>query len=118
MAQGSFIKVNGKGGTTYAIRFCGQDGKRYYKTISPRKGDAERALRQSMNVVDHGEYRPVPDIMFKELAGKWLELKSAQVRPKAFSSYKAHVDRLIAQSFVPCASAFICIAAAESGRVD
>lgn len=96
MAQGSVIKVNGKSGATYAIRFYAQDGKRSYKTIGPSKGDAQRALRQIMGKVDRGEYRPVPDITFKELAGKWLELKSGQVRPKAFASYKAHVDRLIA----------------------
>ena len=96
MAQGSVIKVKGKGGTTYAIRFYGQDGKRNYKTIGPRRGDAERALRQIMGKVDRGEYRPVPDITFKELAGKWLDLKCGQVRPKAYASYKAHVNRLIA----------------------
>ena len=96
MARGSIIKVKGKRGATYAIRFFGPDGKRHYKTIGPRKGDAERALRRIMNKVDRGEWRPVPDITFKELAGKWLELKRGQVRPKAFASYKAHVNRLIA----------------------
>jgi integrase len=96
MAAGSIIKVEGKRGATYAIRFYGPGGKRCYKTIGPRKGDAQRALRHIMSKVDAGEWRPVPDITFAELAGKWLELKSAAVRPKALASYRAHVDRLIA----------------------
>ncbi len=64
MAHGSIIKIKGKGGTTYAIRFYGPNGKRQYKTIGPRNGDAERALRQMLGQVDRGEYRPVLDITF------------------------------------------------------
>ncbi len=95
MARGSIIKVKGKSGTTYAIRFYGPDGKRQYKTIGQRRGDAERALRQILGQVDRGEYRPVPDITFAALAEKWLELKQVHVRPKALASYKSHVKRLV-----------------------
>ena len=95
MARGSVIKVGGTDGVTYAIRFYDQNGKRRYKTIGQRKGDAERALRQVLGKVDRGEFRAIPDISFKELAHKWLELHRNQVRPKAFASYRAHIERLI-----------------------
>lgn len=96
MAQGSIIKRQGKSGVTYAIRFRDQTGKRHYKVIGPRKGDAKRALAQVMTQVNKGEWRSLPDISFTELAGKWLGLKKTQVRPKTYQVYEQYLKlRLI-----------------------
>lgn len=89
MARGSI----GKRGNNYFIRYY-VNGKQYWETIGLRKKDAEAALAERLRQINRGEFYRVPDITFKELSQKWLELKKSQVRPKTLASYAPHVKRL------------------------
>ena len=80
--QGSVIKIEGKTGTKWAIRFIDQEETRRYKTIGKRKIDAQKALADIMNQVNNGDYRELPEITLREFSNKWLNTKAAIVRPK------------------------------------
>lgn len=99
--QGSIIKIEGKTGTKWAIRFIDQEGRRRYKTIGARKVDAQKALTEIMGQVHKGEYRELPDITFKEFAAKWLSAHAANVRPKTLASYEQHLRGHISPYFGP-----------------
>ncbi len=97
--QGSVIKIEGKTGTKWAIRFIDQEGVRRYKTIGKRKIDAQKALVDVMNQVNNGDYRELPDITLREFSKKWLSTKVANVRPKTLTSYRQHLDGRISNYF-------------------
>lgn len=93
MASGSIKKRQNKSGTVYDVYYRDQAGKQHKKAFKLKR-DAEAFLAKTLSEINRGEYQPIKDILFKDLANKWFELKKSQVRPKTYASYKAHVDRL------------------------
>jgi integrase len=90
----SIVKKTRQRGSAYFVVYR-LDGKQRWKFGGRRRTDAERLKARIEHGLHTGTYQELPDITFKELAEKWLELKESQVRPKTFASYRPHVERLI-----------------------
>lgn len=71
------------------------DGKQQWKPGGKRKKDALRLKTEIERDLQQGTYQELPDITFRELAEKWLELKKPQVRPKTYASYKPQIERIV-----------------------
>lgn len=95
MATGSIVKR--KSGN-YAIVYYA-DGKQRWRTIGPVKKEAERALTQIMGQVHRGEYQAPKDILFRDLAAKWLAYKKATTRARTVESYQIQLDKRILPTF-------------------
>ncbi len=72
------------------------DGRQVWKKGGDRKKDALRLKTEIERELQQGTYQELPDITFRELASKWLELKKNEVRPKSYASYEPQVRRITA----------------------
>ena len=90
MARGSIVKRSGKYAIVYYI-----DGKQKWKTIGPNKKEAEKALRQIMGSIDHGEFRD-KNMVFSLFVEKWLESLKVQVKPSTLEFYRNIGNQLAA----------------------
>ncbi|GFP29329.1 hypothetical protein HKBW3S44_00474 [Candidatus Hakubella thermalkaliphila] len=96
MASGCLIRRPTRKGVVWAVKFRDQERKQHFKTIGPKKKDAERVLAEVMREVHRGEYRELPNLSFAEFAKRWLEAQAANVRPKTLAGYRQHLkDRII-----------------------
>lgn len=95
MARGSIVK---RDSGNYAIVYY-VDGKQKWKTIGPNKKEAERALTQLMGSVHRGEYQAPKDILFRDLASKWLKKCDANVKPRTLQSYSEQIERRLNPRF-------------------
>lgn len=86
--------VHKRGATYYVVYRV--DGKQKWAKAGPRKKDADRLKTEIERQLHQGIYREAPDITFKELAGKWLELKKSELRPRSLASYEPMVRRIVA----------------------
>ncbi|MCK4268051.1 MAG: site-specific integrase [Actinomycetia bacterium] len=92
----SIVKKTKNKGLAYYVVYR-LDGKQYWKLAGSRRKDAEKLKSQIEHDIHTGTHQELPEITFRELANKWLDIKRTQVRPKTFASYKPHVSRLIDQ---------------------
>lgn len=74
----------------YYVKFR-MDGKQKWKKAGARKKYADRLKTEIERELQQGTYQEMPDITFKELAGKWLGIKKADVRLKTYWTYEEHV---------------------------
>lgn len=78
MARGSIVK---RPSGNYAIIYY-VDGEQKWKTIGPRKKDAEKALSDIITRINTGQYQELKEIRFSEFTEKWLK-DYAEPRVKA-----------------------------------
>jgi len=51
-----------KKGIVWAVKFRDQEGRQHFKSIGPKKKDAERVLAEAMREVHRGEFRELPNL--------------------------------------------------------
>ncbi len=90
----SIVKRKRAKGHVYCVVYQ-LDGRQIWETIGPKWADANDRKTEIEHGIFKGTHQRLPDITFKELAEKWLELKKGQVRPKTYGTYKPHAQRLI-----------------------
>src|SRR3954471_19300035 len=80
--RGSIIKRTlSDGSPSYAVKWRSRDGKQHWKTIGPRKRDAELFLAEvNRRLVLGTAYRARPET-FGEFTGGWLARYRQRVRP-------------------------------------
>jgi hypothetical protein len=74
-----------------------ENGRRIQRSRSGLKTrrDAERALTEILNHLEHGSYAQPSTVTVAEFLGEWLEAVRGQLWPNTWSSYKMLVDKRI-----------------------
>jgi len=88
------VKKEGKTGPRYYVVYR-IGGRKRWRYAGVRRKDADRLKLEIERSIAMGTYAEPRDIAFSALAGEWLRIKEAEVRPSTFAAYKAAVDRAI-----------------------
>lgn len=91
-------RINKDGSKSYVVGWRDHNGKTGKKTFrKSREADAFKTDLQ--NKFNRGEYRPVKDITFLELAQSWYNIKETEVRPETARMYRNHLELRLLPAF-------------------
>ncbi len=86
--------IQKKGDTYFAVLAIGQ--KRKWFKGGHAKKDAERVLAEKLNELNHGTYRELPKITFKDYADYWIKnYAEARLKPSTLSGYSDIILKLL-----------------------
>lgn len=91
-------KVNKNGSKSYIVGWRDHNGKTGKKTFRKRR-EADAFKTDLQNKFNRGEYRPVKDVTFMELAQSWYDIRKAEVRPETARMYRNHLELRLLPAF-------------------